>query len=229
MMTLNRSSRWIVMSIIKNKFSYKDRSKQTGFTLLEILIALFVFTIVSLLLATSLRSVIDAQQGTEKKAERLRHLETALLVMSRDIEQMINRPITNASGQEEPALIGNVNHLSFTHTGLSSMNERSSSLQRVEYLLSEGQLWRKVSTALDEAPQSSKKMRPLLAEVTKLQIQYLDQNKRFHSYWPTEEGQTGKILPLAIRVSMTIAHWGMISQLYVLPTQSEKKNDKPHS
>src|SRR5437762_2019018 len=90
-----------------------------GFTLLEILIALFIFTILSFLLTAALRTVINAQSGTEDKALRLRELQMILLTMSRDIEQTVNRPITNAVGKEEAAFVGTENGFVFTHTGFA--------------------------------------------------------------------------------------------------------------
>jgi type II secretion system protein J len=68
--------------------------RRAGFTLLEILIALFIFTIVSMILVSALHNVLNNQAATEKKAHQLAKLQIAMLLMSRDIEQTIrtNKP-----------------------------------------------------------------------------------------------------------------------------------------
>ena len=106
-----------------------------GFTLLEILIALFIFSIISLMLVVALRTVINAQSGTEGKAEHLRTLQMALLIMSRDIEQAVDRPIVNANGKEEAAFIGKPTSFQFTHGGFANPygSLAHSTLQRTGY------------------------------------------------------------------------------------------------
>ena len=76
-------------------------TKNKGFTLLEILIALFIFTILSMMLVKSLHSVIDLSSRTDQHATRLRQMQMALLILSRDIEQIVDRPIFIASGAKE--------------------------------------------------------------------------------------------------------------------------------
>src|SRR3990167_9644363 len=87
----------------------------SGFTLLEILIALFIFTLVSMMLMSALHHIINIQSGTEQNAERLRNLQLTLLKVSRDVEQIVNRPILNTAGKEEYAFIGTVREFEFTH------------------------------------------------------------------------------------------------------------------
>lgn len=202
-----------------------SRGRPFGFTLLEILIALFIFSFVSLILANALRNVIDTHAGTEKKADRLRSLQKALLVMSRDIEQVVNRPILNAQGKEEAAFFADKRHFALTHTGVSTGTQASpriSALQRVEYWWYDNALWRLTGNVLDRAPQSSLHARSLLEGVEGVRVQYIDQEKHIYSYWPVE-GLQNQPLPHAIRINIYLSQWGMISQFYVLPTQPNKK------
>src|SRR5690242_2240764 len=96
------------------------QNKNGGFTLLEILIALFIFTILSLMLASALHNVIGIQTATENNADRLRKLQIVLLIMSRDIEQTVNRPVMGVNGKEEIAFRGTPLKFEFTHTGLAN-------------------------------------------------------------------------------------------------------------
>lgn len=208
------------MSIVKNK----------GFTLLEILVALFIFSILSLILASALKSVINAQGGTESKAERLRDLQMALLILSKDVTQAVNRPVIVASGKEEEAMIGRPLTFTFTHGGLASQlgNINRSTLQRTQYYWSENKLWRASWTVLDQAPQSQPTKRMLLANVTSMRIQYLDKNRNFQNNWPVEGGNA-RDLPQAVKITLNLSNWGDITQLYIIPIRTgnvSNENDK---
>lgn len=206
------------MSIMQNK--------ERGFTLLEILIALFIFTILSMILVVALRSVIDAQSGTEKNAERLRQLQISLLIMSRDIEQTVNRPVIAASGKEEPAFIGSPRSFTLTHVGFASSTR--STLQRVRYAWNDYSLWRMTWAALDQAPTSLPHSRRLLTDVVDAHFQYLDKDGRLQNQWPVD-GQSKQPLPRAVKVFLTMSQWGKVSQLYVIPAQPSKTTQLPTS
>lgn len=209
------------MCISKNKLS----RYLTGFTLLEILIALFIFTIVSIMLLGGLRSVIHSQSGTEQQATELRELQLTTLLLSRDIEQAVNRPVLNTLGKEEAAFIGQSRTMTFTHFGLAA----NSALQRTRYNEDQGALFRATWMVLDQANTSQPHARILLREVRNLRFQYLDKEGRFHDNWPLE-GVQDQPLPRAVRVSISIFSWGDISQLYVISAKSGETpiaSDKP--
>src|SRR5580658_4658271 len=146
-----RSLLWRAMSIMKSdgkkrvpNIKVVRKRSAFGFTLLEILIALFIFSILSLMMVGGLRSVINAQSGGEDKAERLRNLQMVILIMSRDIEQAINRPELNAAGQEEAAFLGTPQMMTFTHVGFANPTGAvaRSTLQRTGYSFNEDTLIR---------------------------------------------------------------------------------------
>ena len=198
--------------------------KKSGFTLLEILIALFIFSIVSLILAGALRTVINAQSGTAKNAERLRQTQVALMMFSRDVEQALNRPILNSAGKEEPAFMGDKNSVSFTHTGAANPEGTAlrSSLSRSGYVWHDNALYRVTWNALDLPPDAKPHERKLLEGVSELTFQYLDGEHHFQNDWPSSSGKSADPLPRAVKMELTISHWGKMSQLYVIP--AEPKN-----
>lgn len=201
-----------------------------GFTLLEILIALFIFTVLSLIMVGGLRSVINAQTGSENKAARLRQLQMTLLVMSRDIEQAVNRPIVNADGKDEAAFVGEPNSFQFTHTGFANplSTLARSTLQRSGYTWNDNSIFRMVWPVLDQAPKTKPEQRRLLTDVEEAHFQYLDHDGRFYDKWPIED-KTDQPLPRGIRIYLTIAKWGKMSQLYLIPVQKSETtpNNKP--
>jgi general secretion pathway protein J len=199
-----------------------------GFTLLEILIALFIFTMLSMMLMGALHSVITADSGTEKNAQRLRIAQIALLTMSRDIEQTVDRPVLNTTGTEEAALIGSSRGFTLTHTGFANPMGTllQSTLQRTRYYWDQGALWRMTWTALDQAPSSRPHAKRLLTEITAAQFEYLDKEGRFYNDWPPDD-QKKQSLPRAIRVLLTISQWGKLSQLYVISAEPNESTLLP--
>lgn len=199
--------------------------KERGFTLLEIIIALFVFSIVSMIVVGALHNVLTTQSSTEKKAARLAELQIALLLMSRDLEQVINRPITNASGTLE-GFIGTSDSVTFTHAGLVNpfgMLQRST-LQRTQYELKDKVLKRLTWPMLDQAGETKPDSKSILNSVNELQFEYLDNKGRFQKIWPPLDQQKAAV-PLAVRVSITLDNWGKITALYIIAGQPIEKSN----
>jgi general secretion pathway protein J len=189
-----------------------------GFTLIEILIALFIFAIISMILVAALRSVIEAEAGTERNAERLRTVQMALLLISRDMEQSVARPVLNASGGEEVAFIGTPHDVTFTHIGFVTVpgTVAKSSLERTRYTWHDNALWRVSWQAVDSAPRTATHERLLLSNVEAVDFQYMDNQQHFYRSWPGS-AQNKQPLPKAVRMVLILSNWGRLSQLYVIP------------
>jgi general secretion pathway protein J len=210
-----------MLMIVKNKMGMSHfYAKSSGFTLLEILIALFIFAILALLLSSALHNVIGIQSRTEQNADRLHDTQIALLMMSRDITQAINRPVFTAGGGQEAAFVGKPTSFTFTHAGVSNANGKvlRSTLQRVRYFIDGTTLWRYTWAALDQAPQSAPLKRALLTNIESASFEYLDSKKVFRHEWPAQDG-TRELLPRAVRINFVIKGWGKLSQLYVIPAE----------
>lgn len=109
-----------------------------GFTLLEVLVAVGITAMIGVGATQLLSNIIDSRRATEIRAEQLASLQRFNMVVSRDIEQMINRGIRDQYGEPMAALIleGSEFPLEFTRTGWrnSPFAERPrSELQRVAY------------------------------------------------------------------------------------------------
>lgn len=203
------------------------RHNSSGFTLLEVLVALFIFTILSMMMVASLRTVIDAEMRTEEKAKRLRDLQFVFLSLSRDVEQVVARNVVNGANKEEVAFLGNPDSFNCTHMGFANVSATSviGDLQRVRYAWHKNRLTRYTWPVLDPGPQTKAHKRDLL-QVNAVHFQYLDAAGRFHDYWPVADKQN-EILPRAVYVSLTFSPGGEISQLYAIAAQNNTTNAVP--
>jgi general secretion pathway protein J len=199
--------------------------KPTGFTLLEILLALFIFTIISMIIVSALHTIFSSQTATEKSAAKFTQLQVAMTLLSRDFEQVINRPITNPTGIIEGAFVGTHNSVTFTHAGLTNPlgQMQRSTLQRTHYEIINEMLLRVTWPQLDQTTHTLADKRILLKHVSELEFQYLDQRGHFQTRWPPPDQTDKGALPQAVRVSVTVQDLGKISQLYIIPGHTFEK------
>lgn len=192
-----------------------------GFTLLELLIAMAIFAIVSMLAYGGLRSVQKTSEGVREAGAKLAELQTGFLVLGRDIEQSIDRPIRDAFGQAQPAFVGARGEvgefLEFTRGGWRNpAGFARSHLQRVGYALQDDKLVRLTWSALDRSYGAEPQERVLIAGVKSVTARYLDQDRQWQDQWP--KLQTGDAapatLPIAVEVTLDVDGWGIVQRLY---------------
>jgi len=132
-----------------------QRSKHHGFTLIEVLIALAIFSVMSMMAYGGLKTVLNARNGTERAAERLREIQMAFILIQQDMQHMMPRSIRNENGEPESALEedGATDYqITFTRGGNSNPRRpRRSGLYRVAYQLEDSDLKRFVWYTLDRA------------------------------------------------------------------------------
>lgn len=197
-----------------------------GFTLIEILIALFIFAILSLMTASIVRTLLSEETHTQAHFKTYLLLQKGMLHLSTDLEHAVPRSITNGNGKKEPALFGTQNDITFTRNSLANplgeMNR--STLERVHYFLKDDQLIRETWPHLDQTTESHSQQKIVLSSLDALQLDYLDNNNEFHSTWGEEK--TEETLPKAIRVTLIFKNHETLSQLYLIQGPS---HDSAHS
>jgi general secretion pathway protein J len=209
------------------------RNMSQGFTLLELLVALAIFSLIAVMAYGGLETVLNQQARTQENAESLAALQKTYLVMQRDIEQMVPRPIRDEYGDSQPALIGTT-LFQFTRGGWNNpANHPRSTLQRVGYSLQDQQLMRYAWMVLDRAQDSAPVQQPLASDIKSMQVRYLDQTGDWQEQWPplqagsnpgTNPSQPGNITganpmdyPKAIEITLEHARFGTLVWLFQLP------------
>jgi general secretion pathway protein J len=195
---------------------------QEGFTLLELLVALAIFSLIAVMAYGGLETVLNQQSQTEASAERLAVLQKTYLVMQRDIEQAVPRPIRDQFGDVQSPLVGTT-QFQLTRGGWDNPVEQPrSTLQRVGYSLEERQLIRYAWTVLDRAQDSEPARVPLADDIESMKVRYLDDAGNWQEQWPPlQTGQnaaaTALDFPRAIEVTLEHARFGTLVWLFQLP------------
>ncbi|MGB5717606.1 MAG: type II secretion system minor pseudopilin GspJ [Gammaproteobacteria bacterium] len=193
-----------------------------GFTLLELLVALAIFGLLAAMSYGGLQAVMTQQSQTEIAADRLSELQKLFLIMQRDIEQVVLRPIRNEYGDVQPPLIG-AETLQLTRAGWRNPAGRQrSQLQRVGYALEEDRLVRYTWAVLDRAQDSEPLVQLLSEAVEQLQIRYLGADNEWKEQWPdTQASADPAIVPVLLPrvVEVTVQHetYGPLVWLFQLP------------
>ena len=214
-----------------------SRKAPTGFTLIEVLIAMAITAFVSMIAYTSLSTVMSGVESLRKNTDRIYEVNRALMIISRDLRQFTNRPIRDEFGDVEPALTGGMLArftLSFTRTGWHNPNGHPrSNLQRVNYRLEEGALWRDSYAVLDRAADTEPQTVLLLDNVDDLRLTFLPSldalqvrtsdasvdTSNWLESWVADTSAPGEDLapPQAIEMFLQLEDWGELRRLYALP------------
>ena len=90
---------------MKKKFKHaKNPVLQQGFTLLELLVALSIFSVLSVMAYGGLQTVISTKQATDKSAERISEIQLVMMRISNDLRQAVTRKMRDEYGDFLPAM-----------------------------------------------------------------------------------------------------------------------------
>jgi len=187
------------------------RASNKGFTLLELMIAMTIFSFMSIMAYGGLANVLTSNEVLEEQAERLKELQRTMMFLERDIRQIVSRPAQTGYQQISPAFsygFDTSGLFEFTRAGNSNpVGLVRSSLQRVRYDLEEGELIRLSWNLVDHIDAEPVRM-TLIEDVDSLELRMLDKGNQWKSNW-----RSGADIPVAVELSFEHKYWGKILRL----------------
>ena len=199
-----------------------QHARSRGFTLIELMIALTIFAILSVMAYTGLSSLLDTRAHTDARARELAQLQTAMMLISRDVENAIDRPIRNQYGDFVAAMLGegeDDGQLELTRAGWRNpAGVTRSSMQRVAYTVEDNQLLRATWRVLDQAQDSEPIKTVVMDEVDTLTLRFMNADRAWQDSWPPQDpdNNTDALLPRAVELTLQTRAWGEITRLFVL-------------
>ena len=203
--------------------------KSRGFTLLEILVAIAIFSIMAVFAYSTLQQVLSTNQHLQKQADELAQLQFLFGRFLEDVAQLTQRSIRDEFGATEPALMGSSQILKLTRSGWENpLESKRSNLQRVEWILEGKTLYRQYWTVLDRTRFNQPIKTALLKEIEMLEFRYLDSNNVWQKEFPPKPPAQTTIK--AVEMSFSLKNWGKLYRI-VETTQAfvPKPVDKPKS
>jgi general secretion pathway protein J len=191
----------------------------TGFTLLELLVAMAIFGIVSVLAMGGLNAVLSQQVVARKQLDRLHQVQRAVRVLTNDFSQVHPRFVRDELGDPELPLLapcGVENLVCFSRDGWSNpfFQLPRGTLQRVQYRLENQQLIREYWAVMDRTLGNDPRKEVLLDGVDSVEIRFTDPSGsgEWVPEWPPAQvtAPRGPGLPAGARIALTLTDWGEI-------------------
>lgn len=191
-------------ALSQNPKTSQKLAKRTGFTLVELLVAIAIFAVLSALGWKIFDYLIKVKDRNAMHEENLGQLQSAYQQIQRDTLQMI--PVTaNNAGELEPALYLNNQRLSFSKAGVTDpLKQGVSPYERVEYRYNqqEKKLYRLKYSNLNRVRSEQPLSSVLLSDVDQFQIAVLNPDEL--DRWPSDGANDVNLLPRGLKIKVMI-------------------------
>jgi general secretion pathway protein J len=151
-----------------------------GFTLLEMVIAISIFSIVAVIAYGGLTGFLNSYEHIAAREERIKALQSMFTQLERDLRFFAARSVRDEYGDEEPAFIARVADppipgeiMRLTVYQPDGRIPRINRLQRVAWRFDDADLYRVNWKVLDRAQDSTEYRRRILRGVSEIAVRYL--------------------------------------------------------
>lgn len=197
------------------------RRSLPGFTLIEVLVSLAIFGVLSLLAYAALGNSLSGADLLTERMDRLQAVQRSVGLLTSDLMQAAPRPVRDELGETRaPALLSSLSGefaLELTRGGWGNpAGLPRGTLQRVAYRLEDDQLVRYHWHVLDRTYANEPVAVILLDRVESLLFRYYLDNGEWTEVWPpTEQRVPGndRSRPRAVEIVLTLQDEGQISRL----------------
>lgn len=207
------------MSVSIKRAQVTAKYTQQGFTLLEVLIAIAIFSVVSLASFTIFDTVLRGDASSKIRSERQNELQRAFLLMERDFTQIAKRTM-RVNGEEpgkrflqtaDDSFLADEQAIAFVRNGWTNpgLLLPRSDMQSVAYRLVDETLQRLHYNFVDAVVGQEPRIRPLITQVTGVAFEFYDGTK-WQKKW------SGETLPLAIAIEIETQDYGLIRRQFLV-------------
>ena len=202
------------------------RARQYGFTLIEIIVVLLVFSVMAAMAYGGLNSVLKTRRAIEDAMDRSAEVQRAFLRLRGDFQNLRDRPARDSFGDAKAAFsMTREGEVSLIRGGWRSpMQSGRSSLERVRYQFKDGVLRRATWRAVDLPQESEPADLALLRNIEEVKWRFLDNGYEWQTQWPPENlsgslqgSNANEPPPLAVEITLLTKDWGELRFLFRTP------------
>ncbi len=179
-----------------------NKNLRSGFTLIEVLIAIIIMTVIAVISTNILQSSLSSREFTNQSLERIKKINLASNLVRRDFRQSVNVPMKDLYGQPLKATFlspEGSKRIIFTVL-VNRYSEETSGVRRVEYLFNENSFIRRQYFAGNPYSSSDYSESVLFEDIDDVKISFSDGIKWVNS-WPLDE-LTQRSIPRLIQIQL---------------------------
>ncbi|WP_269429435.1 type II secretion system minor pseudopilin GspJ [Sphingomonas sp. 35-24ZXX] len=173
--------------------------QRNGFTLVEMMVALFIFGMIASASVLLLRQTVEAEARSAVRLEEMGDLRRFSAIMAQDLTLMLPRPSRDALGSDRVALMSEDELLLGFSRQVAQIDPQPgvSSLQRVEWALGEGRLTRAIAAKADGAKTGAPVA--ILEGIDSARVRFRDKQGVWQTDWRPQRTDE---LPIAIELTL---------------------------
>lgn len=186
-------------------------SREAGFTLVEALVSLFVFSLIAAGSVLMLMQSVNTQNRVSEAQAALREVQTARALLAADLSQFVAREVREADGAARPRFIGGDADfpLAFVRAA-AEPDEAGGALTRVmlvEYAFVDGAITRRARERLEADADAPMGERIIVAEAEEPRFEFYD-GAVWRDQWLV--GATGGAPPRAVALVFNSPRYGEV-------------------
>jgi general secretion pathway protein J len=195
------------------------RAGDSGFTLVELLVALLIFGMLSAAGVALLSFSVRAQDAADARLGALAEIRRAGALLTSDLAQAAPRIARDEAGASHAAFAGGTGQgeavlLSLVRRGWENLDGAARpSLQKVEYRLDGDRLQRRAYRFVDGAAASEPVT--IVGGVRRLRLRYRDRDGQWRERWDATRLTD---MPLAVELVAEVEGHGSVRQLFLVGT-----------
>lgn len=192
-----------------------DKRWVSGYTLIEILMAIGIFSVLSLIAYSALNTLSSATEAAEVQGEMLADLQLTIARLDADLQSVVGRPSFDASVSSAGGdFFGQATAFGGIRSGWTNpLGQARSELQRFQWQFEAGTLQRLYWPTVYPTRRSDVQVESLAVELEGWSIRYFSPTLGWQSQW---QARPGEALPQAVELILNHARYGEIRRLIVL-------------